>query len=221
MTNEELAVRIKEGDRALTGELWEQVKGFVYKQAYAFANRYHARCCNLGLEPDDLFQEGYFAIERACTAFDPAKGCTFLTYAGFHLKSRFFTVAKMHFTGWQNNTVYQASSLDELRVNKEGCAYYPLDLLIDTSSLTAINAITEDDWHEGLRQTLESSMSSLIERQAYILRKRYCEGVRPVDLARELGVTRPVVGASSKRALAKLNAQEQIRQYGREACLYA
>ena len=52
VTNEELAVAIQDGDSSLSEMLWDQVKGFVWKQARRWAAAWHSRkyfdgqCCS-------------------------------------------------------------------------------------------------------------------------------------------------------------------------------
>ena len=62
MTNEEIAVRIQQGETGLYSLLWERVEKLVT----LLAGRYYARsqviCARSGLELEDLIQAGYFAM---------------------------------------------------------------------------------------------------------------------------------------------------------------
>lgn len=84
MTNEQLVLRIKNGDDVADNmlALWEQVKNYVYKIALRYNNIYHA-------EIEDLMQEGYIAISEAVEHFEVGNGSGFINYATWWLKCRF------------------------------------------------------------------------------------------------------------------------------------
>ena len=82
-SNEELAVLAQNGDAYAFELLWKQTKGFVVseikklKEEYNFDIRRHMR---------DLKLCGKVGIARGMERFDAARGCKFLTYAGYWVK---------------------------------------------------------------------------------------------------------------------------------------
>lgn len=81
MTNEELAVRVREGSDA-RGDmllLWRQTKGFIH----AVASSYQGLA-----DTEDLEQEGFLALYDAVEGFRPERGCKFLTYAEHWMRRR-------------------------------------------------------------------------------------------------------------------------------------
>ena len=84
MSNEELAIRVKNGDADATLLLWNAVERFIIVMAekYSFANEKAA-------ETEDLINSGYFAVCKAAKAFEPERGTTFLTLLGYYLKNTF------------------------------------------------------------------------------------------------------------------------------------
>jgi RNA polymerase sigma factor (sigma-70 family) len=217
MTNEELALRIKSGETFLMDELWGQVERFVYKQANKFYWAYKDRCGQIGLEVDDLYQEGYFAIHKAVENFDASLNKTLLTYAGYQLKRRFFDVSKMHSTGWQKNTTYYAMSLDAPTgrydkihsTSKKDMAL--LNVLVDEIDIA--EGVIEQIYTKSLGEALEEAMTSLTERQAYILVERYYNKVQPANIARHFGISRTNISRSCMRALARLRTNETLQTY--------
>lgn len=81
MTNEELAVQAKAGDRAARDNLWECVRRLCCQ----LARRYFSLCGRAGIEREDLEQELYFGFLAALDAFDPASGNRFTSYLQFHV----------------------------------------------------------------------------------------------------------------------------------------
>ena len=70
MTNEELAIRAKAGDKSGITELFQQLEKWFYKVSNSFFRRYSERCACSGTTADDLFQSCYFAMlkaERTCS----------------------------------------------------------------------------------------------------------------------------------------------------------
>lgn len=210
MTNEELVIRIKAGETALMDELWTQVERFVYKQANKFFNAYKYRCSQIGLEVDDLYQEGFLAIHRAVKGFEPAKNVLFLTYASYRLKCQFFDVCKMHSTGWEKNTAYQTISLDEPIDSAENETTF-VDLLADEADLET--TVIEQVFNERLSQDLETAMTRLTERQAYIITERYSNELSLSEIARQVGVTKAVICKSHTSALANLKISKVMQAY--------
>ena len=66
MTNEELAVRIKQGERDKLEELWNQVERFIWKMANRRAYSLEGRN---GVTAEDLYQAGYLAMVDAVGRF--------------------------------------------------------------------------------------------------------------------------------------------------------
>ena len=208
MTNEELTMRIKSGETDLMDELWSQVNRFVYKQACKFINTYADRCRSFGLDLEDLEQEGYIAIYTAVEGFDPEKGVTFLTYAGYHIKHRFFSATKMNYHNWQNNAVRQASSIEE-PISEDG--FTIADTLASPEDLEA--SVVDKVYLESASRDLHKAIADLKEGWQEVLFAIYFQGIRQADLARSLGVARPVVTRKHRRALETLRANESIQAY--------
>ena len=71
-SNEELALRIQEGDKDAAALLLSQNEGYITELALE-----HSEWCEL----EDLKQEGALALLEAVGRFDPARGTKLLTYA--------------------------------------------------------------------------------------------------------------------------------------------
>jgi RNA polymerase sigma factor, sigma-70 family len=207
MTNEELVLRIKAGETALMTDLWAQVERFVYRQAHKFFNSYRDRCTQLGLQVEDLAQEGYFGIHKAVELFDSERAGTFLTYAGYQLKTSFFTSAKMRHSGWQNNTSYKASSLNAPVSDENTSAL--LDTLIDKSDLET--EVVERVYAEQLGRDLDDALNALSEKQAIIMREVHLLKNRPIDVSQRLGVSRATVCGLGRRAFIKLRENKTLQ----------
>ena len=210
MTNEELAMRIKAGETELMSELWSQVCRFVYKQAGKFYVAYEDRCKNMGVEVEDLEQEGYLAIYKAVEGFDPSRNTTFLTYAGFCLKKAFFGICRMNYANWQGNMIRRASSLDaQAYADNEELSIG--DTIADNEDLEA--SIVDKLYLESAGPDLRKAVAELREGWQDVLYAIYVRGLSPSDYARELNVTRVVVNRKHRRALQTLRENESLQAY--------
>ena len=88
MSNEELAIAIRQGDQGRTLELWEQVNGLVKRKAMQIMTALQLSGNPRGVEFDDLYQTGYLAMVAAVETYSPERGA-FSTWFMFHLKTAF------------------------------------------------------------------------------------------------------------------------------------
>ena len=89
MTNEELALKIQNGERNLIPTLWEQVERFIYLKSENWYWQHEETCIRCGLALDDLKQVSYFAFLDAIRYYTSADSYKFLTYLVFPLRNRF------------------------------------------------------------------------------------------------------------------------------------
>lgn len=208
MTNEELVIKIQAGETELTCELWHQVERFVMKQASRFFYTYQLRCEQFGLTIEDLYQEGYFAINKSIEMFKTKKECKFLTYAGYQLKKIFFKVTKMNYIGWQNNTINRATSINEPVGDNETTL---LDILVSPS--TEIDKVVEKDFNEQLSKDLNNIIGELTERQAYVIIQRFYMNVKPVDIGRQLSVHKTTINSTYQTAINNMSQHKELLPY--------
>ena len=88
MTNEELAVLIKKGEKQYLPALYMQVERLLWHSVRRYAARCEDRMRARGVTVEDLIQDTFFALVDAVNAFDPDKGFKFTTYLHFPVKNR-------------------------------------------------------------------------------------------------------------------------------------
>ena len=76
MTNEELCILAKEGDKKAEDELFRRIRSSLIASAEKFESLYSG----LNLEADDLMQEASIGFLNAVRTFCPEKGILFSTY---------------------------------------------------------------------------------------------------------------------------------------------
>lgn len=204
MTNEELAIKIHEGQKEYIDLLWSNVENFIKCEANRFHHLYETRCQQVGAEIEDLIQVGFFALMKAVDAYK--SGYAFLTYLGYYLKNEFRALAKMRYLGWQNNTIYQAVSLDKL-ISEDTCF---IDMLADPDANRFVSEIAEENYQSQLKKALADIFPLLTDRQREVIDGLYYRGLTYRELARELDVQPSSINNSRIGAFNKLKNYEPL-----------
>jgi RNA polymerase sigma factor (sigma-70 family) len=198
LTNEELAVMIRQGRTDLYAELWEHVRRFVEKQA--------RRRCTLtdglgGVTVDDLMQSGFLALVEAVEYFDPGGGASFIGVLDMRLKSA-FSEAGGYRTTKRDPLVIGCKSLSEPVKDDEPEGDTLLDLLKDPED--QYESAEEGIYLGQLRRVLDSSVADLPIHLNEILYRRYVRGDSLREISEEIGVSLERVRQMEKQALTRL-----------------
>ena len=209
LSNEELAIQVKAGDRLAIAQLWKQVQCLTYWHALRFFNAHRAACASCGVEIEDVQQEAFFALLAAVKAFDAEKGYRFTTYLRFHLKTRFNSLI-----GCRGNTpprpLDKAKSLDE-PIAGEDDDLALLDLIVDPEASGAFEDAEEREYTRQLHAALSKALALLDDQQAQILRARYYSGLTLKDCAQRAGVTPERVRQIENKALRNMRRGARLR----------
>lgn len=184
MTNEELASRIKAGERELAGELWAQVERLLG----VIVNRYITRLGDLvaaaGVEREDLEQEAYFAMLGAVKAYDPAKGYAFNSYLALQCQKRFFSLLGLR---GRREPLNACASLDEPASNDEDDDRTRADIIPSGEDMEADTV--ERLWLAQLRADLDAALSKMDELEADCIRRHYLDEQSKTAIADTRGMS--------------------------------
>lgn len=207
MTNEELAVRIAAGEDDLSADLWGQVEKYVKRKAISFFLVYQERCEKLGIEVDDLCQEGYFAVKRAVEKFDPALEKQFIALLAYSLKTQFYRLAKMNSQGWAKNKVHDCISLDTPVSTADNVSL--AETIMDEDS--GLEKVEENAYWAVASPALNEALKALTDRQSQIIKALYYEGQTFEATAKRYGISRGAVEIYKKASLKKLRNNAKLR----------
>lgn len=243
MTNEELVLLIKQGDRDKLEDLWQQISRFIWKCAEEF----HAD--NLML---DLVQESYFGLLEAVEKYDYSKGYKFLTYAGYYIKNsmrRFMYKARPGVRLPEHMAVKVRKYDRFVSAFVQAYGREPTDFeaktLLNMSDLkkvkaaalnpASLNSTIDDDGTEiadlqgeadpGYEEVLDSVFMQQLGRDLWgivdkfpdqmrdVIIKYYCEGKTYKEIAEDLGVSGERVRAIKAKAMRQLRDRKELKQY--------
>lgn len=215
MTNEELIISYREGNKKALDELVAANQGIIHK----IANKYYG--INKKLEFEDLTQAGNVGLMKAVNRYDSSLevAAKFITYAVFWI-DRYINI---EVNGRSSRDVENAklnnscTSLNQFIGDDNDTE---LIEMIESNS-DDIMVIEDRMYYEEMRNNLEAAMmksNSLKERE--VLKFRYGWNAKRMTLD-EVGnilniPTRYKVSALESKAMRRLRSNKWVRKYGKE-----
>lgn len=209
MTNEELAIRAKTGDKDCETKLILQLEKWFYKVSGSFFRRYSERCEYSGVTVDDLFQSCYFAMLEAVKAYNPESGYKFITYLGYHIKNAFNGLAGLRTEAQRNNPLNNYTSLDDEISGTDDVTLS--DIIPDENAERDFEQAERRVYNQGLSISLDRALSLLPEACETLVRERYYSGKTLSQIADECGVTLQAIRQREQKAFHLLRTGERLR----------
>ena len=208
-TNAALAALAAAGNTFALGQLWEINKGLLHRLFWQWYSKNKAVADEHGITLEDFDQEGFFAVQAAAKAYDPAKG-SFATLLGYYVQaqinkavcgehSRLVTNEDGKQIRLSTNLLNDCTSLD-VPVGEDGSGTVLADLQEDPAAAHKFQQAENEIYNEELHTALEEALNKLADREADIIRRHYYNGQTLKDIGQDIGI-------SSNRA-------NQIEQHG-------
>lgn len=212
MTNEELVLSIRQGDKSLIPELWEQVQKLIISFAWKYYIKYESMCSAAGITAEDLIQEGYFALLDAVTAWTPESNCVFNTFLNYPIKNRFNAACGIRGSG--RNLLNESISLE----TPIGVDELTLGDTIEVVE-SGFEGVEQSTYLTALHNDLESAFKQLSLNQERVIKSFYYYQNSMQNTEKQLclptGSAQPLHAA----ALRKLRQSRYIMSY-REDIIY-
>lgn len=196
-----LAVKMVNGDSRAREKLIMSNLKFVIKVAHQYKH--------MGLDFEDLVQEGNCGLIAAVDRFNPEFKTRFITFAVWSIKDSIQKAIRETSTGirfpgsrYQDMKNVKFEHLDAVMDEDSGCTLY--ELIEDTTRLNP-----EDEYiNNYINDELHGSMESLDDRERFIIERRYGfdnnEVMSLAELGRELGMSKEGIRFVEKKALREM-----------------
>ena len=204
MSNEELAVQIRNGETERMGELWEQVESLVKWKAKRIMTALELRGNVCGVDFDDLVQCGYPAMVAAVDTYDPESG-SFSTWLMYHLQTEFAEATGYRTKRGRNEPLNDAFSLDK-PLGDDGDGGLFGDLIPDQRATATMESVEERGYRKQLHEALEKALSEIPENYSDVLRLRYYQGMTLEDAGKTLGISGEQARQREGKGIRKLRA---------------
>ena len=116
-TNEQLCVLAQRGDAQAQEQLVQNNLGYIQKVANELYQSVGLGNSELGIDHDDLIQEGSIGLLRAISLYDPDKNIKFLTYAGQAIRNAMMDLISAAFATFEQRLQSKEDGFPMERVN--------------------------------------------------------------------------------------------------------
>ena len=203
MTNEELALQIRAGERGRITELWARVRRFALWRARRWA------AFGRGVTVDDLEQEAFIALLDALERWREADGPLLSVYA-LRLKAAFTAATGRRTQRDRLDPLDRALSLDAPDADT-------LEAVVeDPAGAAAIEEAEAHSDHQQLHGILDHALGALPAEQQEVVRRRYYRGQTVAEIATATGVPEKEVRkleAAALRVLRHPRVSQVLREY--------
>lgn len=198
-TDEELILRLRDGEEAIMDYILNKYKNLVRKYA---RNMYI-----LGAEEQDLIQEGMIGLFRAIKDYDSGRDASFFTFADLCISRKMYNAIEASkrekHTPLNNYVSLYASNDDE---NRDGKTIF-MDLLSAGEISNPENLLIDKENVEQIENLVEQELSSF-EKQVFDL---YITGMKYTQIAKVLGRDEKSTDNALQRIKSKLKkAMEKV-----------
>lgn len=163
MSDDEMIVRIREGEKSLTDVIMDKYKDMVRIKAKSMYI--------LGAEPEDLIQEGMIGLFKALQDYDIGRDASFSTFAQLCVSRQMFNAVQAsqrqkhiplnsYISLYGNNEEGEdnASIIENVASSKD---VNPEDMVIDKENVETIEKAIGDMLSEKEKQVLDLSMTGM------------------------------------------------------------
>lgn len=205
-TNESLVLEIQAGNTEKMPILWNQVERLVYWKA----SRVMAAVSDSGgVELDDLYQSGYFALVAAVATYKPGN-CAFTTCFMNCLRTTFAEATGYRTQRQMRDPLRRAVSLDLPVGEDEETAFS--ELIPDPTAEAMISAVAEREVQKQRCEAVRSALVGLPVLERAVLDLRYFQDMSIPETARALGISEKEARKLESNALRYLRHPDRSRK---------
>lgn len=205
MTNEELAVQAKTGDRDALARLWEQNRGLLATMFRELAGKAGARMAAMGVTWEDVEQ----SISLAVRLYKPERDTLFASFLSYPVKQVFYNLIGWRTERQKRDPLGQCLSLDETISEADGPGLRG-DFIPDTND--AYEDAEDQLYTEQLHAALDECLATLEPEQAEAVRCRYYCGLNLKDTGTHMGITPEQARNLESKGLRKLRNPQNVRR---------
>ncbi len=163
-TDEELMVRLREGESDITDFIMDKYKNLVKKKAQSMYI--------LGADGEDLIQEGMIGLFKAVRDYDCGRDASFFTFADLCISRQMYTAIQAagrqkhvplntYVSFYANSSNQEDSSNADLLAAITGSKMNPEELFIDKENLENLERMIEQELSEFEKQVLDLYLTGM------------------------------------------------------------
>lgn len=213
MTNEQLAIEIKQGKTEYTGELWQNTYKLLYRLVTEYYNKLGEKVFKgCGATLDDLKQESYIAFVRMIKAYDPEKDFKFTSYANYQIKLIVFNILGIRTD--KKRPLNVSSSLNEPVLGFDDEEKTIIDTLEDTAAVESFENAEDVILNTELKEAINRVMDEdLTELQRNVIIGRFYDNKTLEELGRENGISGAKIRGAEGNALRIMRISHKLDRF--------
>lgn len=145
MTNEEIVIRIQDGETDLYSVLWDKTKKLIFQ---IMRSKIYNTPLPSYVTVDDLEQEMYFALCKAVNYFDREKHALFTSYLNYPI------LTVLRYALFSDKSLKNEKSYNEVVQDRDGHSIEKWDLLADPKTESSFYDIELNELQETVRQAV-------------------------------------------------------------------
>ena len=202
MSNEELAILAKSGDKAAREELWNTVKPLLYAKAVKEFKRRRLSFVRCGVQLDDLRQSCYLAFVQALNGYKADRPECFVTYLSYPFQNAVNDLLSVRNGGEVLRPLNNAASLDTPVSDEYG---EPQDeTLVDFAEDNSLVPHDEQITKSCMKRTVRRAVGGLPEPLKTVVRLYDLCGISLAEVGERLNVPAADVVRLRNKALRQL-----------------
>ena len=210
MSNEELAVQAKAGDRDALAQLWEQNMGLLTMLFRELSQKAGARMAAMGVTWEDVEQSYFLAIALAVELYEPERGTLFVSFLSYPVKTVFYDLVGWRTEGQKRDPLGCCLSLDDPVTGEDGSETPRSELEADPTVQYA--DAEERLYTEQLHATLDRCLDTMEQEQAAAIRYRYYGGLTLAEIGEKLGCNTEYARQLTSKGFRKLRSGKNIQR---------
>ena len=168
MNNERLCALAQQGDIRAQAQLIHNNLGYIRKTANELYISVGLGNSELGIDHDDLIQEGSIGLLRAISLYDPAKKIKFLTYAGPAVRNAMMDLISSAFATFEQRMQSDKDGIPMERINLDDLLPGEDSVIADPYASEPEQMMVEEEnrkeLYEGLRRISKREQVYLLYR---------------------------------------------------------
>lgn len=185
MTNEELAIRIQDGDESKVPELWDRVRGLYMKKSFSYYGSHRELCARCGVELEDIQQQSFFAFLQSVEAFQPESGLTFAAFVNYPFQTEMQNLTGTRTALTRLDPLNSCASLDKTIENEDGSGDTLGDFVPDPAALEFLELLDAESVGEMIRTEVRKLPALVCE----VIESYYFNGQTLGTIAERLGLS--------------------------------
>ena len=212
MSNEELAVQAKAGDRDALAQLWEQNRGLLTTLFRGLSQKAGARMAAMGVTWEDVEQSYFLAIALAVELYQPERGMLFASFLSYPVKTVFYDLVGWRTEGQKRDPLGCCLRLDEPVTGEDGSEAPRGELVHDPAAGQQFEDEEERIYTEQLHAALDRCLDALERTQAAAIRYRYYDGLTLAEIGAKLGCNTEYARQLTDKGLRRLRSGKNIQR---------